>query len=150
MQTLELSLAFELVNKRLKQRELNRALKLAGDHHDEDDCNVSLANLSSELDAEMDFSNIMQFNYSTDNLHKDAFVAVYSYPSSLSAVLDPSTTDKVLELAEKSFPLHYAAIHSMIFSKQMLKPSRRDCPAFQLKRKALANHFFCSVPRTQS
>ena len=50
-------------------------------------------------------------------------------------------SEETLGLIQTLFPLHYAAIHSLIFTRRSLEPAERRKSIHAAKLKAVANHF---------
>ena len=141
LQTLELALMYE------ERKSMILRKKLTATTRGKDDDNDVLPQLNFEagLLAELSHGNLQNFATRVDNIYKESFHQKYSEFSPRAALVDPANTAQIRQDLKASFPLHYAAFQSLIFTKRNLQPADRKLPVYRQKEKSLVNHFMALI-----
>ena len=86
------------------------------------------------------------FTYKVNREYNNATIKHYSGFQANDRLLDEDIHFRIYELVEKSFPLHFCVLQSLIFSERAHQPKRSKKKGYKAKQLALVNEF-CALVR---
>ena len=140
LRTTEILQTFHQYKGAMLKEELKRAMSIASKEKallDTRNYNDYTMLLSNELHDDA----IGSLSRSVDKHYKDAMEIHYVSFNQNDSLLHPRIRDLIYNKIRESFPYHYAALHSLIFSKRSEIDSRNKRKSFEYKRIGLINQF---------
>ena len=123
IQTLELALEYERTKSRILRRKLCTANCKSNTEKNLKHLDVN-AEAKISIKEELTQNRLTSFAYRVNREYHDALVNHYSGFQANNRLMDENLHSRIYELVEKSFPLHFSVMQSLIFSERAHEAKR--------------------------
>jgi hypothetical protein len=118
----------------------NENLRLLTDSH-----HVTNMYIANSLHSEMTDNRLPEVTTYVDKHYYDAFVVHYSDFQRNAPLMDRAILIEFNQMIERTFPIHYSVLKSIIFGKRSHEPARANKQYNLDKRYSILHFFFCLV-----
>ena len=103
------------------------------------------SNLAELLLKEMDTKQVQNIALQIDQCYYDAIVVHFTTFHKAEELVHPTVRAKIYALIQEKFPIHFAVLESLIFTRRNHEPMNRSKPVYAKKQMGLINHFLAML-----